>query len=111
MEWYKTANTYDQVSIGFQHWHLDRHVGQDYWKLYAYDKNTPNWTVIGYLDYSEFEGKMYIDYVFVNPDFRRQGIGTALMNELELKAKDEEKEIVHGMMTEEGLHLYRSMQE
>lgn len=100
----------EEVRVGFQHHHLDHRSGQDYWKLYAYDEDTPNWDVVGYLDYSEFEGKIYIDMVFVKPEFRRQGIGTAMMQEMKRKATEEGSKIMHGLQTEEGAALYESMQ-
>lgn len=115
MKWYKAAENDNPgrgpISVGFQHWHLDTYRDQNYWKLYAYDENTPKWDVVGYLEYSDLEDKIYIDHIFVNPGFRRQGIGTALVRELERKAKEEGLEIVHGMMTDEGSALYQSMQD
>lgn len=97
------------MNIGFQNHHLDSYRGQHYMKLYAYDADTPEWDVVGFLDYSDYEGKFYIDNVFVNPEFRRRGVGTALMRELERIAAEEGAVIEHGMRTEEGEALYQSM--
>lgn len=99
------------IRLGFQHHHLDTHGDQHYWKLYAYDEDTPEWDVVGYIDYSEYQGKFYVDYVFTNLEFRRQGIGTAMMRELERKASEEGAEVVHGMQTQEGAALIKSLDE
>jgi GNAT superfamily N-acetyltransferase len=110
MEWYRLSSE-GGINIGFQHNHMDYGSGQNYWKLYAYDKDTPQRDVVGYLDYSEYDEKIYIDHIFVNPEFRRKGVGTALVRELERKAGEDGMEVVHGMMTEEGSALYESMHE
>ena len=49
--------------------------------------------IIGYCDYSLYNGKVYIDMIHVEEFYRRQGIATMLFNFV--KESNKGKEIVH----------------
>lgn len=63
--------------------------------------------VLGYVEYSEFDGKIHVNYIFVNKNYRRIGIGEALMKKL----YDEygKANVQWGMMTPEGVALKKRM--
>ena len=98
MNWYKEAQIYmsDEVT--------GSHSGQMDLRLSA--KNTEGETV-GHIDYTEFRGEIHIKYIEVSPKYRRQGIGTKLMQKLQKSYPD--TEINTGMLTEEGSQLYQSI--
>lgn len=62
---------------------------------------------IGYIDYSVYENKPSIKYVFVTPEYRRQGIGTKLLQQIQKQYP--ETEINLGMSTDDGSHLVKSL--
>lgn len=64
--------------------------------------------VVGHLDYTEFRGQIHIKYIEVLPEYRRQGIGTQLMQGLQ--AAYPNQEINTGMLTDEGSELYNSLE-
>lgn len=74
----------------------DYHSGQAYMSTYA----TVNNRTVGHIDWSEYENKIYIDYVQVVDSYKRKVIATAMMDSL---AKyNPGKEIVHGYTSDEG---------
>jgi GNAT superfamily N-acetyltransferase len=77
------------------------HHGQVDGTLVAYDTNTSK--TIGYIDYSLFEKKIYLNSIEVAATHRRQGYATAMM--LKLKQINPGIPIKWGMMTEEGCAL------
>lgn len=77
------------------------HHGQVDGTLIAYDIKTHG--TIGYIDYSIFEGKLYLDQIEVDPAHRRQGYATALL--MKIKRLNPRKVVMWGMMTEEGCAL------
>ncbi len=62
--------------------------------------------VVGTVQYGEFEGKPNVKMIEVDPEYRRQGIGTKLLQELQKKYPD--VEIDFGMATEDGSKLIES---
>ena len=62
--------------------------------------------VVGTVQYGEFEGKPNVKMIEVDPEYRRQGIGTKLLQELQKKYPD--IEIDFGMSTEDGSKLIES---
>lgn len=79
--------TFRDESRGFHHDQYDGTL-----KVYMGNKE------VGHLDYSEFDGRTRIDFIEVLPEYRRQGIGTALFKALK---KDHPKVIWSGT-TEDG---------
>ena len=77
------------------------HHGQVDGTLIAYNIKTRE--TIGYIDYSLFEGKLYLNSIEVEPSHRRHGYATALM--LKLKKLNPGMPVKWGMMTEEGCAL------
>ena len=59
--------------------------------------------VAGTLEYSEYEGKPSVKMVEVSPEYRRRGIGTKLLQELQKAYPD--TEIDFGMLTDDGAKL------
>jgi ribosomal protein S18 acetylase RimI-like enzyme len=62
---------------------------------------------IGYLQYADFEGVPSIKHIAVNEKYRRQGIATKLINELQKGYPD--KKIDWGMLTPEGIKLKKAI--
>ena len=62
--------------------------------------------VVGTVKYGEFDGKPNVKMIEVDPEYRRQGIGTKLLQELQKKYPD--IEIDFGMATEDGSKLLES---
>ena len=64
--------------------------------------------VAGFLDYSEYRGEIHVQMIEVDKNFRRQGIGTALLKELDKEYP--EVEIEYGMETADGARLIEEYQ-
>jgi len=77
------------------------HHGQVDGTLMAYNIKTRE--TIGYIDYSLFEGKLYLNSIEVESAHRRQGYATALV--LKLKKLNPGMPVKWGMMTETGCAL------
>ena len=77
------------------------HRGQVDGTLRVYDAKTQH--VIGYIDYSIFEAKIYINGIEVEHSRRRRGFATALV--LKLKKLNPGIPVKWGMMTDEGCAL------
>ena len=58
----------------------DYYNGQYAYKLDAFNEQSVN---CGYIDYGDYRGKPYINFIFVNEGFKRQGIATKLLQELQ----------------------------
>ena len=63
--------------------------------------------VAGTLEYGEYEGKPNVKMIEVKPEYRRQGIATKLLQELQKKYPDQE--IDFGMSTEDGTKLLKNI--
>ena len=96
MNWYKLA----QVKLEFENIHEDYRYEQNDYQLLAKLEGSP----VGGIDYSEYKGVLAIQYMLVKPELRRQGIGTALMEELKRlnETEFENKPIKWGILTDEG---------
>ena len=103
MNWYKLA----QIVLEFEHIHDDHHSGQDDFTLIA--KNASNGQPIAYVQYSLYEDDIYIKYMHVRPELRRQSIGTQMMNDI--KREYPTSTINWGGTTPEGNALYESMED
>ena len=62
--------------------------------------------LVGYLKYAEFDGETYIQHIEVAEDLRRQGIATALYEQLKKEAGGK---IQHTNQTPEGAAWRRSL--
>lgn len=62
--------------------------------------------VMGYVEYSLYNGKIYINMLETKPEFRRTGVATALMTYL--KESNPGTQIIQGMATEEGYVFSKS---
>jgi len=98
-------------SIQFVNNYEDSYKGQHNFTLAAYNgKPQPDHAnVLGYVEYSEFDDEVYVNYIFVGEKFRRQSVATALMNEL--KRLYPGTKIHIGMTTPEGSELFKSLED
>jgi GNAT superfamily N-acetyltransferase len=64
--------------------------------------------VVGYLDYDEYHDEVHIQMIEVDEEYRRKGIGMALLRELDKLYP--ETEILYGMETPEGAALIKEYQ-
>ncbi len=74
----------------------DYHSGQSFMNAYAYSNNV----MVGRVDYSIYDKKIYIDFIEVNPEYRRKGIATKLVDFI--KRENPNMPIIPGYATEEG---------
>ena len=74
----------------------DYHSGQSYMNAYAYLNNE----IVGRVDFSIYDKKLYIDMIEVEPEYRRKGIATKLMDFV--KKENPNLPIIPGYSTEEG---------
>lgn len=63
----------------------------------------PNGETVGYIQYAEYQDVPYIQYISTKEEYRRQGVATRLLQELQ--SLYEGKEIDWGMTTEDGTKL------
>lgn len=80
------------VTTGYSH-------GETYFTM-SYEQNGE---VVGTLEYGEYDGQPNVKMIEVDPEHRRQGIGTKLLQELQKKYP--ETEIDFGMSTPDGTKL------
>lgn len=88
-------------NISFREETTGYHHGQLDGVLWAYSDNIP----IGYIEWSKYQDETQIQMIEVKDSYRRKGIGTALVRELE-RTHDK---VVWSMMTPDGSELYKSM--
>jgi GNAT superfamily N-acetyltransferase len=79
------------------------HHGQSDNRLVAYREGQE----VGYIEFSEYEGQPYVAMISVSPEYRRQGIGTALVHRLQ--AEYPGVEINMSTPTEMGAKLFGSI--
>lgn len=86
-------------------WSTDAYSGQvDMRKtIYAGDKE------VGYLEYSVYDETPSVQYIHVDPEYRRSGAAKQLMQELQKEYPD--TEINFGMTTEDGTKLLENISE
>ena len=77
--------------------------GESYYTM-SYKKDGK---VVGTVEYGEYEGQPNVKMIEVEPEYRRRGIGTKLLQELQKKYPD--KEIEFGMSTPDGTKLLESI--
>lgn len=66
-----------------------------------------NGLIAGWIDYNVWQGTPTVQMIWVEPDFRRQGLGTKLMQELQRRHPG--VEIHLGLSTDEGAALIESI--
>ena len=88
-----------QVRIGEEDCY-DSHGGQLYCSLKAINEFGQ---LVGYIDYSLFEGKTYVDMIEVHKECKHCGIASKLLNKLE----KEYSKIKYGLTTREGTEFLR----
>ncbi len=76
---------------------VDYNNGQSYMKLKIFDDKKNS---LGYLAYSDYNDDAYIDLLYVEPEYRRNGVGTLLMNKLKELYKNHK--IEKGYTTDDG---------
>ena len=93
--------------IQFANYHEASYSGQHNFTLAAYDgkPQSDHSNALGYVEYSEFEDEVYINFIFTGEKFRRQGVGVALMDEL--KRLYPSTKIHRGMTTPDGTELFK----
>ena len=104
MSWYKKAQS---IPLIFENNHTASYKGQHNFTLVAKSLDTKEY--LGRLEYSEFDEKIYINYIKVEEKYRRQGIATSLYQEL--KRINPNMEIIKGMSTDEGSLLVNSLKD
>jgi GNAT superfamily N-acetyltransferase len=92
-----------QANIVFNNEFLASYSGQQNFKLNA----ELNGIVVGWVDYSIYNEDLYINIVEVVEEYRRTGIGTKLLKELQRRFPDKAFEM--GTFTEQGSKLWESL--
>lgn len=85
----------------------DVSTGYSYGETYFTMSYTQDGKVLGTLEYGEYDGEPNVKMIEVSPEYRRQGIGTKLLQELQKKYPD--TEINFGMSTPDGTKLLNSI--
>jgi GNAT superfamily N-acetyltransferase len=81
--------------------HLDNHSGQDDYAIYAL---TPAGKPLGYLKFSVYQEKAKVGWLLVHEDYRRQGVGLALL----MKLNQLHPGFAPGYCTNDGYALYQA---
>ena len=81
----------------------DTSAGYSYGESYYTMSFEQDGKVVGTLEYGEYDGSPNVKMIEVDPEYRRQGIGTKLLQELQKKYPN--TEIDFGMATEDGVKL------
>lgn len=92
------------MEIKFHEELVGHHHGQNDFVLYAYDADTPEKRVLGYVEYAEYQDDVFVQYIFVHPQYRRRGVGRALVVEMERA----NARVEWGMLTDEGGALLKA---
>ena len=64
---------------------------------------------ISKIDYSIYDGDIYIDYIETQPEYRRKGLAKRLLLDLQQDAKEENQKIHYGYSSEEGTAFLNSV--
>ena len=97
----QAANEKNKISskeVELKDIHLDYHNGQHDFIIQAIRKSDE--LVLGFLEYSEFEEKPYLNNIYVQDEYRNQGVGTMLVQFLQKKYYEDE--IQWSLLTEDG---------
>ena len=97
----KYSLTDNQVSITDEV--NDIHSGETFGTMSA----KINGEVVGTIEYSEYNGTPSVKMIEIKPEYRRRGIATKLLQELQKKYPDQE--IDFGMSTEDGTKLIENV--
>lgn len=90
------------IKYEFKNDHLDYYSGQHNFRASAYYKNK----FVGKVDYTIFKNKIYINYLEVDEKYRRQGIGTQLLDFIQ--KENNIYDIDHGNLTDDGSEFNKS---
>lgn len=63
--------------------------------------------MVAYLDFSEYDQTPHVQMLHVDPDHRRNGLGAALLRDLQKRYQDQEVDL--GMLTQDGSALISSL--
>ena len=66
-------------------------------------------TIIGSVRAKEFEGTVYIGKLMVHPDYRHNGYGTKLINEIEKYFPNKRYELFTSTRSKDNIRLYQSL--
>lgn len=105
---YESIEPLNASSIKFTNNHIDFSYGQNDFELIAYDTKTKK--IIASLSYSILKGEKiaHINYIHVDPQYRRKGIGKALIKQLLMN--NIAHKIDWGLHTPQGLELRLSLE-
>lgn len=103
MKFKRLINLIENIGVTINSEVTGYHHGQTDIKLSAVKNNK----ILGYIEYSEYNSQPHINLVFVNPEHRRKGIATKLINELVKEYKYEN--IKWGSLTFDGSVLQQKL--
>ena len=97
-------------------YHIDcygSHHNQSDCQIYALykDSETNLNKIIGYITFSVFNKEYYINYIFVEKEYRRIGVASKLLLKLMEKEKIEWHQIKHSLQTDEGYEFIKNFKE
>lgn len=72
-------------------------------------KAVSNGKIIGTVRAYEINGTCYVERLAVHPDMHNQGIGTALMKEIEKQYNPKRYELFVGSKSDNNIHLYQKL--
>lgn len=100
----KVAQESEKVKNNFSDSNIqDISTGYAYGETYFTMSYTQDGKVVGTLEYGDYEGVPNVKMIEVDPEYRRKGIGTKLLQSLQKKYPDQE--INFGMRTPDGAKL------
>ena len=95
----------EQSNIEIRSDFIDSHHGQSDVVVYAYD--TQSKKLVGQLSYNIFNNQLHVEMIEVIPEYRRQGVGTLLMQNM--IEENPGLKIKPGLMTNDGYPFYRAL--
>lgn len=82
---------------------------KDQFKTHTILKAVSDGKIIGTVRGHEKDGTCYIGRLAVHPDMQNQGIGTALMKEIEKQYNPKRYELFVGSKSDNNIHLYQKL--
>jgi len=95
------------VDLVFENMHIGHHNDQDDYNLITRRKEDSQ--PLAAIEYTVHNDKIYINNIVVKEGFRRMGIGTALLRELQKLDDLKGMQINWGLMTDDGYALKESL--
>lgn len=93
----------EQNKLKFTDEMMGTQSGQSDLKLRAFINNT----LVGWIDYTDYQGEISVKFINVKQEYRKQGIGKELV--LQLQKNYPKKEIDFGGLTPDGYRLIKSL--